>query len=201
VRGGKTIWDLFNHGVVKKVPNQFIFFVKWDGELTLKQLTEYFPGTPFTIYVEGMDVIVEWSVKTNGMIITDNKIYFEDDSTQNYCEDGWQIVQWIFVAQWGFEANERLRNNDKNVERCPWGNLQVKWVLIWDWLENLMNNRRSHLNSWFQTDSSLESSIKRERRNEIFEGAALLIEYNPDLWSLLPPGAESFTQSLDVYRN
>jgi len=49
-------------------------------------------------------------------------------------------------------------------------------------------------------DSNLESAIKRERRDEIFEGAALLIEYNPDLWENLPPGAESFTQTLDVYR-
>jgi hypothetical protein len=64
-----------------------------------------------------------------------------------------------------------------------------------------MDNRRSHLNDWFEVDSNIETAIKRERRNEIFEGAALLIEYNPDLWSDLPPGAESFTQTLDVYRN
>jgi hypothetical protein len=27
-----------------------------------------------------------------------------------------------------------------------------------------------------------------------------LIEYNPDLWSMLPPWAESFTKTLDVYK-
>ncbi len=200
VRDSKTIWDLFNDAEVKKVPNKLIFFVEWQWELVLKQLTEYFPWTPFTLYIEGMDVTVEWSVKTNGMIITDQKISFEDDSTQNYCEDGWQIVQWIFVAQWWFEADERLRNSVDDKERCERWNLQVKWVLIWSDLENLMNNKRSHLNDWFQVDGNSTSAIKRERKNEIFEGAALLIEYNPDLWSALPPGAESFTQSLDVYR-
>ena len=64
-----------------------------------------------------------------------------------------------------------------------------------------MENRRSHLNEWFQLESNLESAIKRERRNEIFEGAALLIEYNPEIWGMLPTDAESFTESLDVYRN
>ena len=200
IRDGKTIWDLFNNAEVKKVPNQLIFFVDWNGQLTLKQLTEYFPGAPFTIYVEGMDVIVEWSVKTNGMIVTDQKIYFEDDSVEGYCQYGWQVVQWIFVAQWWFDADDRLRNQSDQ-QRCQRWNLQVKWVLIWDGIESLMDNRRSHLNDWFQVDSNLEASIKRERRQEIFEWAALLIEYNPELWGALPPGAESFTQSLDVYRN
>jgi hypothetical protein len=27
-----------------------------------------------------------------------------------------------------------------------------------------------------------------------------LIEYNPSLWAMLPPGAEIFTETLEVYR-
>lgn len=201
VRDGDTIWELFNNAEVKKVPNKMIFFVKGEGQLTLKQLTEYFPWIPFTIYVEGMDVIVEWSVKTNGMIITDQKMYFEDDPSQDYCEDGGQIVQWIFIAQWGFDADDTRLRNQKDQERCQRGNLQVKWVLIWDDLGNLMKNRRSHLNEWFKFAGNSKNALARERKNEIFEGAALLIEYNPDLWTSLPPGADSFTQTLDVYKN
>lgn len=200
VRWNKTVWDLFSNGVVKKVPNQLIFFVKWNGQLTLKQLTQSFPKDPFTIYVEGMDVLVEWSVTTNGMIITDQNISFEDDSSQNYCQDGWQVVNGIFVAKWWFESVDRIRNINKANPRCAWWNLRVKWVLIWDGVENLINNRRSHLNTWFNVNSNLESSIKKERKNKIFEGASLLIEYNPDLWTKLPPGADSFTKTLDVYR-
>lgn len=200
VNGNKTIGDLFNNWVVKKVPNQLIFFVKWNGQLTLKQLTHYFPQDPFTIYVEGMDVLVEWSVTTNGMIITDQNISFEDDSSQNYCQNWWQVVNWIFVAKWWFESISRTRNITKSNQRCVWWNLRVKWVLIWDGVENLIDNRRSHLNTWFDVASNLESSIKRERKNEIFEWSALLIEYNPNLWTKLPPGADSFTETLDVYR-
>ncbi len=202
INGSDTIEDLFGVDTeVKKVPNKRIFFVNWNWELTLKQLTNYFPVTPFTIYVEGMDVVVEWSVKTNGMIVTDQKIYFEDDQEENNCEVGWQVVQGIFVAQDWFAAEEELRNDTKNAERCERWNLRVKWVLIWKNVDNLMDNRRSHLNDWFQVDNDSEMAIERERRQEIFEWAALLIEYNPELWNALPPGAESFTQSLDVYRN
>ena len=200
VQWNKTIWDLFGNWAVKKVPNQAIFFVKWSGKLILKQLTQYFPWSPFTIYVEWMDVLVEWSVKTNWMIIADKKILFEDDSSKDYCEAWWQIVHGIFVAKWWFDSISRTRNNDKTKQRCPWGNLHIKWVLIWDGVQNLMNNRRSHLNDWFRVKSNVELAIKRERRNEIFGWAALLIEYNPALWNALPPWADVFTKSLDVYR-
>jgi len=200
IRWNTTIGDIFNNWVVKKVPNQFIFFVKWSGQLKLKQLTQHFPETPFTIYVEGMDVLIEWSITTNGMIITDKKIFFEDDDTKNYCEEWWQVVNGIFVAKWGFESLSKTRNTNKSDERCPRWNLHIKWVLIWDWVQNLLNNRRSHLNDWFRVKSNTEAAIKKERKNEIFAGAALLIEYNPGLWDKLPPGAESFTQTLDVYK-
>jgi len=200
VRNNLRIKDIFSNGEVKKVPNQMIFFVEWNGQLVLKQMTKYFPGDPFTIYIEWMDVLVEWSITTNGMIITTNKISFEDDSSKDYCEEGGQVVNGIFIARWWFDSVSRTRNTDKNQERCPWGNLHVKWVLIGNGVDNLVNNRRSHLNDWFTVKSNLESAIKRERKNEIFQWAALLIEYNPTLWTQLPPWADSFTKTLDVYR-
>ena len=200
IKWNKTIWDLFNNGVVKKVPNQLIFFVKWNWQLTLKQLTEFFPSTPFTIYVEWMNVLVEGSVVTNWMIITDKKISFADDGTKTYCEEWGQVVNWIFVAKWWFISSDKIRNIDKNKERCPWGNLRIKWVLIGDGIENLITNRRSHLNDWFRVKNNSESVIKRERKNEIFEWASLLIEYNPSLWTKLPPWADSFTKTLSVYK-
>ena len=200
VRDGKTIWDLFDNAHVRKVPNKSIFFVNGSGNLVLKQLTDYFPKTPYTIYVEWMDVTVVGSVKTNGMIITDNKIYFEDSPDYDYCEKWGQIVQWIFVAKWWFGSLSRLRNQIDQ-KRCQWWNLKIKWVLIGDWIDNLMSNRRSNLNTWFQVNGDDETLVARERKDEIFNGAALLIEYNPELWSSLPPWAESFTESLDIYKN
>ena len=118
------------------------------------------------------DVLVKWSITTNWMIITTETISLKMIETC-YCEEGWQVVNGIFIARW-FDSENRTRNENKNTERCPWGNLHAKWVLIGHGVENLVNNRRSHLNDWFEVKSNLEASIKRERRNEIFEWAALL---------------------------
>lgn len=202
VWNNKTINDIFGGANVKKVPNKFIFFVDWNGgELVLKQLTDNFPWTPFTIYVEWMNIKVEWDVLTNGMILTDQKIYFEDEEwSDGRCDEWWQVVQWIFVAKDWFDAEEKMRNRDEDEERCAWGNLHVKWVLIWWGLDDLMKKKRSHLNDWFNSTTINENKLKRERRSEIFQGASVLIEYNPELWDDLPPGAELFVDTLDVYK-
>lgn len=67
-------------------------------------------------------------------------------------------------------------------------------------IDALVQSRRSQLNHWFTVGGTSDSAIKTERRNEIFNGAALLIEYSPSLWSALPPGASDFTKVLDVYK-
>jgi len=72
--------------------------------------------------------------------------------------------------------------------------------LIGAGIENLVKSRRSQLNDWFYTVSQSPTAINSERRNEIFKGAAVLIEYSPSLWSALPPGASEFTKALDVYK-
>ena len=69
-----------------------------------------------------------------------------------------------------------------------------------DNIQELVDSRRSQLNDWFYTKSSAPTAIKAERRNEIFNGAAVLIEYSPSLRSALPPGAGEFTKALDVYK-
>jgi hypothetical protein len=45
------------------------------------------------------------------------------------------------------------------------------------------------------------AAARAERRNKIFDGAAVLIEYNPALRQSLPPGMNEFNQVLDVYKN
>jgi hypothetical protein len=67
-------------------------------------------------------------------------------------------------------------------------------------IEDLVQSRRSQLNTRFYTRSSAEIAIKSERRNKIFDGAAVLIEYSPSLWNALPPGANEFTEVLNVYK-
>ena len=57
------------------------------------------------------------------------------------------------------------------------------------------------MNTWFHIISTNDAGKRAERRNKIFDGAAVLIEYNPALRESLPPGMNEFTQVLDVYKN
>jgi hypothetical protein len=111
------------------------------------------------------------------------------------------IIKGIFVTNlWAFKAGPYLTNNNLNKAWCNYGWLKVQGILIGDGIEDLVQSRRSHLNGWFYVWWSSLASIKAERRNEIFNGASVLIEYSPSLWSALPPGASEFTKALDIYK-
>ena len=189
---------------VSKVPNQSIYFIKWSWKLTLSQKNLNKNKTSaYTLVVEWMDVEIEWDVFIYAMIVTDWKISFKDWWDSKYrCQEWWQVVQWIFVALKWFETWPSLKNTSANEERCARWGLHVKWVLIWKNIENLISNRRSQLNSWFNVDSVGWSAqkVRTERKKKIMEWAALLIEYSPELWKSLPPWADIFTESLEVYR-
>ena len=202
-----TVWNLFEADKsykIKKVPNQSIYFIEWKdgGTLTLSQDKINNLTAAYTIIVKWMDVEIVWNVLQYAMIVTDGTMSFKDawwdSKLKTSCANWWQVVQGIYVAVGGFEIWEKILNNSKDEYRCPWWWLHVKWVLIWSNVEELMESKRSQLNSWFNASSS--SNANRERRQKIIEWAALLIEYSPSLWKTLPPWAEIFTESLEVYR-
>ncbi|MDR0369988.1 MAG: hypothetical protein LBH96_05875 [Candidatus Peribacteria bacterium] len=60
-----------------------------------------------------------------------------------------------------------------------------------------MKERRSELNRWFYGQSTAQ-----QKRKYIMDGAAVLIEYSPSIFTTatMPPGAEEFTTALEVYR-
>lgn len=183
----------------KKLPGKQIYIIQWNGKLTLKQLN-YFTK-PFTMIILWMDVIIEWSLKTNWMFVVKWwKISFKED-TANPCQFT-QVVQWIFISKDWFGVWDTTLNiiNDLDKPRCNRWWLTVKWVLIWDGIDTLVKQRRSQLNDRFLVNSNNENRIKIERRNKIFNWASLMIEYSPWLRSNLPPWAEDFTKQLEVYK-
>lgn len=188
---------------IKKVPGKSIYFIKWNWTLVLSQDKIEYLTTAFTLIVQWMDVEIEWNFLKYAMILTDKKMSFKDAWEEGVmgCADGWQVVQWIYVALDGFKAaKENLLNTDKDEYWCPWWGLHVKWVLIWENIQDISKNKRSQLNSWFNATSSSQTVLMRERRQKIIEWASLLIEYSPSLWKTLPPWAEIFTENLEVYR-
>ena len=207
---GQSLKSIFGSNVseVKKVPNQSIYFIKWKWTLLLSQEKIKNMTSAYTIVVEWMDVEIQWDVLQYAMIVTDWHISFKDawpgKSTENSrCANWWQVVQWIYVSLgWFRAADENLSNTSEKNYWCPWWGLHVKWVLIWDDMQKIADSKRSQLNSRFNVGSVNDSkqSVLRQRREKIIQGAAILIEYSPELWKTLPPWAEIFTESLEVYR-
>jgi hypothetical protein len=65
--------------------------------------------------------------------------------------------------------------------------------MIGDDLEELIDDKRSHLNDWFFTQDD-------DKYELLINGASLLIEQNPSLWLQSPPGLDELKSVLDVYR-
>ncbi len=189
--------------IVKIVPQQKIYILQSDTKktITLQNIKKF--TAPFTIVTKNIDLVIKWNVDYNGMFLVKwGTVTFEqaDVSGADRCPSQ-QIVKGIFVTDgWFVGTNPALQNDTNSKNRCSHGNLQVKGILMWDNIQSLVDSRRSQLNDWFYTKSATPTAIKTERRNEIFNGAAVLIEYSPSLWSSLPPGASEFTKTLDVYK-
>ena len=169
-----------------KVPGKNIYFVDWDAEIIWNtQVTK-----PFTMVVSWTATVV-WNVKNNMMLLATKDIIFKWDCTSD------QTVKWIFYA-WGNLKREWVKKNNDTQHNywCTDWALHVKWVLIGNGFEGLMNNSRSHLNDWFDKDSLAE------KKQSVMNGASVLIEYSPSIFtkSTMPPGAEDFTTALTIYK-
>ena len=145
-------------------------------------------------------ITIKWSIENlNMMILTKWKIIFEDTNNCNpKSQQTRQVVKWIFyssLANNGIErANVKKNNTKYNYQRCTEWWLTIKWVLIWNWLKNMMENSRSNLNNWFETS---------DKKWTVMNWASVLIEYSPSVFtkSTMPPGAEDFTTALSIYKN
>lgn len=176
----------------KKIPNKDIYILEgqWKN-IEVKKNAQV--SKPFTIIVKNANLIIKDNMDVNWMfIVKDGTIKFETDNCNSK-----QVVKWIFIAD-KFDSKKH-KNDDLNKERCNQWGLQIKWVLIGWWITDLTKNTRSTLSKRFNVSWS-ENSIKVQRRNEIFRWAAVEIEYSPELWQQLPPGADEFTQMLDIYK-
>lgn len=175
----------------KKVPNKDIYILLGGTSVTLKKNANV--TKPFTLIVKDADLIIEGNIDVNGMFLVQNgTIKFINSECNNQ-----QVVKGIFVAK-AFDGTKK-KNNSLTQEWCnAWG-LNVKGVLIGAGIQKLVENKRSNLSSWFKV-SWTDKTMATQRRNMILNGASVLIEYSPELWQKLPPGADEFTKALEVYK-
>jgi uncharacterized repeat protein (TIGR01451 family) len=208
------LWSLAN---AKKVPGKAIYIVEWDSTFE----PGYGPTTPTTLIVKNGDLVIKGNVSSNTLILVPNgSVRFdllndtEDENIQYSSEDhrcGPQVIRGIVVAKEFVASDEDLWNTRANINdhsRCRKGNLQVYGALYGNNLEDLVQSRRSHLEHWFTyrtnfgiSTAPTQTPKNAERRDEIYKGASVYIEQNPDLWRSMPPGAEDFLKTLNVSRN
>ena len=215
---------------IRKVKGKSIYFIgkKWDTTSSEVILSDNENVScistnvqkPYTLIAvsDKINIRIMWSLYSNAMIMTKWNIifdaeWFKADNGWNptACNGNikkyghaWQMVKWIFYAgKWFLSEHDKSNTEKSNKEWCNYGNLHIKWIAIWD-LSNVVKNRRSELYTWFYDwcdakNPSTDSKCKN-RRDVVLNWASVLIEYNPDLWWNLPPGAEDFNKALEIYR-
>ena len=192
---------------LSKVPWKSIYLVS-GKQINLDGLISNV-SKPFTLIATDPDanISINGDVSVNAMIMTQWTITFDASKS---CNDGggrkWghagQIVRWIYYAgEWFLSSwHGALKNIEKNLndwQWCNYGNLHIKWVAIWD-LSKVVAARRSELYTWFKWIGW--GKVWTEKKDIVINGASVLVEYNPDLWGNLPPGANEFNKVLEVYR-
>ena len=200
----KIAKPLSSNSDLLKVPWKSIYIYK--GSADLKKLFKgAVPSKPFTLIADG-NITIKDTLYTNAMIMTPKKIIFDATDSCNgnvnqYGHAG-QMVKGIFYAgEWfGSSWHGALKNTEDNLDTwkwCNYGNLHIKWVAIWD-LSEVVKTRRSELYTWFKWTGWGQNWV--EKKDIVINGASVLVEYNPDLWGNLPPGANEFNKVLEVYR-
>ena len=200
----KIAKPLSSNSTLLKVPWKSIYIYKGSADLNTL-FKGAVPSNPFTLIADG-DITIKDTLYTNAMIMTPEKIIFDAANSCNgnvnqYGHAG-QMVKGIFYAgKWfGSSWHGALKNTEDNLDRwkwCNYGNLHIKWVAIWD-LSEVVKTRRSELYTWFKWTGW--GKVWTEKKDIVINGASVLVEYNPDLWGNLPPGANEFNKVLEVYR-
>ena len=191
---------------LSKVPWKSIYLVS-GKQINLNGLISNV-SKPFTLIATDPDanISINGDVSVNAMIMTQWTITFDASNSCNGGARQWghagQIVRWIYYAGDWFKSSwdGALKNIEKNLndwQWCNYGNLHIKWVAIWD-LSKVVAARRSELYTWFKWTGW--GKVWTEKKDIVINGASVLVEYNPDLWGNLPPGANEFNKVLEVYR-
>jgi hypothetical protein len=208
-------------GTIKKVPGRAIWVLSAQRDADTIVIDENFKhDTPFTLIIDQGNLMIVGDITSQGMIIVPNgTLRFEHDTQACSARDidrgvrqdlyrrpgdeeihQRQIVNGIFIANEGF-VGSRTINDNLGRNWCQEGGLTINGVAIGSNLQALVNNKRSNLNSWFSPRAGFDiNSIRRARRDMIYNGAAVLIQNNPDLRNNLPPGADELRSTLEMYR-
>lgn len=165
----------------RKLVDQEVYYC--NNNISLRNID--LPTVPFTLILDWNNTLtLLGSISWNWMyIVPDGNINFQSQSCNIR-----EIVEWIFI--WNNFLSETIINNNLSNPWCSDWRLLVRWVMRWNWVQSIADNRRSLIEDWFWWWGISASKI--------YDWASLLVESNPNIWSNLPPGADGNNWILNI---
>lgn len=168
-----------------KVPGKDIFIFRW-GNYTYDS-SKFDESKPKTIIVSQGDLKIVWNVGWNTLFVVPNGNIV---IWNNNCNEA-QIINGIYITKNNLQSDTLYVNNNLSNKRCTKGNLEVRWLLIGKWLQDLVSKRRSVLDGWF---------INNNKKDAVINWASVLIRSNDTLFTNPAPWLEEFTKELNTYK-
>ncbi len=186
---------------VSKVPGKNIFVIDAKtpdgkrGTITVLENATFSKGAFTLIVINGnLTVKGDLTKNPNGMfIVRDGDLTFSaignaQENNQN------QTVKGIFIGLQNVKAEgdgyQAAFNNDLNKPWINGGRLLIHGVILGGNLKELVEGRRSIVESWFD----------KRAGDGLLDDGALVIKANPEIFTNLPPGAEDISLTLNIFK-
>ena len=183
-------------GNFSKVPNKEIYIYRGTTKLTILNGMQI-QGTLISL---NADIDIKGNLAGIAMIIAPNNTIDFQATSQQY--DEVQKIEGIYIAKKITTSTKISNDYLGNAKRASKWWVTLKGLMIsanaTKDINNLVDQRRSHLNTWFNVDKP--NNGQNEKKLSILKWAAFIIETDPSFWLDLPPGANELMTALDTYR-
>lgn len=178
-----AVQDLARGNNAYKVPGKDIYVFR--GSLTYNPSA--FSNTPKTIIVEQGDLKIDWNIRWNTLFVVPNGNIIVSTPDCNTT----QTIEWILVTKKNIVSDRPYVNNNLSSNRCNYGNLEIRWLLVAHWLNEFINARRSVLDGWF---------INGNKKDAVLRGASVLITSNDQLFTVGIPWLDEFSKEFTTLK-
>jgi hypothetical protein len=137
--------------------------------------------------VKDWDLKIIWNVKWSTLFIVPNGNIIV---ATNDCNTT-QVLNGIFITKNSILSDRNYINNNLANTWCEKWNLEVRWLVVGKWLQDLVSKRRSVLDNRF---------VKNNKKDAVINGASVLIKSNDSIFNAGIPWLDEFNKELSSYK-
>lgn len=167
-----------------KVPGKEIYVYR--NGLTV-DAASFDTSKPKTIIVEKGDLKINWSLAGNTLFVVPNGNIVIGT---NNCNET-QRIDGVFLTKNSIVSDKNYINNNLSSSWCNKGNIEIRWLLVGQWLPAFVSSRRSVLDNWF---------LNGNKKQAVLQWASVLITSNDQLFTVGIPGLDEFSKELTTYK-